>query len=78
MADGGEDSDYIYIGTCANATWHQYHLNVQTTLNGMVKDGKLPADTDTKEMAAEIVRSVSALAPSTRRIPPAGIPSSSP
>lgn len=58
MADGGEDSDYIYIGTCANATWHQYHLNVQTTLNGMVKDGKLPADTDTKEMAAEIVRSV--------------------
>lgn len=20
MADGGEDSDYIYIGTCANAT----------------------------------------------------------
>ena len=58
MADGGEDSDYIYIGTCANATWHQYHLNVQTTLNGMVKDGKLPAGTDTKEMAAEIVRSV--------------------
>ena len=58
MADGGEDSDYIYIGTCANATWHQYHLNVQTTLNGMVKDGKLPANTDTKEMAAEIVRSV--------------------
>ena len=45
-------------GVYSNATWHQYHLNVQTTLNGMVKDGKLPADTDTKEMAAEIVRSV--------------------
>ena len=58
MADGGKNSDYIYIGTCANATWHQYHLNVQTTLNGMVKKGDLPAGTDTKEMAAEIVRSV--------------------
>ena len=78
MADGGEDSDYIYIGTCANATWHQYHLNVQTTLNGMVKDGKLPADTDTKEMAAEIVRSVFGVGTFDETYSSGWIPSSSP
>ncbi len=58
MADGGKDSDYIYIGTCSNSTYHQYHLSVQTTLDGMVKKGDLPAGTDTKEMAAKIVRTV--------------------
>ena len=55
MADGGDDSDYIYIGTCYNSTYYIYHNNVQTALNALKSEGKLPESADTKTMAAEIV-----------------------
>ena len=55
MADGGEDSDYIYIGTCYNSTFYIYHNNVKTSLNALKKEGKLPDDADTDTMATNIV-----------------------
>lgn len=55
MADGGEDSDYIYIGTCYNSTYYIYHNNVKTSLDTMKKEGKLPETANTSEMAADIV-----------------------
>ena len=55
MADGGDDSDYIYIGTCYNSTYYIYHNNVQTALNKLKSEGNLPESADTKTMAAEIV-----------------------
>lgn len=55
MADGGEDSDYLYIGTCYNSTYYIYHNNVQTSLNQMKKNGKLPESVDTSAMADDII-----------------------
>lgn len=55
MADGGDDSDYIYIGTCYNSTYYIYHNNVQTALNKLKSEGNLPESADTKTMAAKIV-----------------------
>ena len=55
MADGGDDSDYIYIGTCYNSTYYIYHNNVKTSLDALKTEGTLDASADTSKMAEEIV-----------------------
>lgn len=55
MADGGEDSEYIYIGTGYNSTFYIYHNNVKTSLDRMQKAGTLPSSLDTDKAAEKIV-----------------------
>ena len=55
MADGGEDSEYIYLGTGYNSTFYIYHNNVKTSLDRMQKAGTLPSSLDTDKAAEKIV-----------------------
>ena len=55
MADGGEDSEFIYIGTCYNSTYYIFHNNVKTSLENMKTAGTLPTNVNTDKVADDIV-----------------------
>lgn len=55
MADGGDDSDYIYIGTGYNSTFFIFQNNVKTSLQNMQKEGTLDENIDADQVATDIV-----------------------
>lgn len=55
MADGGEDSEFIYIGTCYNSTYYIFHNNVKTSLENMKNAGTLPSSVNSDKVADDIV-----------------------